>query len=211
MKYKKKLSAVKCTLELAVTKGKSKVEACQKKIQELKHSQAQLTQRIERQDSEPDILKKELAKERKSRRYDIKTYQKVQGFLKAYKFESRRVLLAKHGDLDFSKLVKLIPNDLTRLAFEEDASRNSTSKHRIDSKVPKKYATAKRTFSEQQTDPNVVGEKSYTAAGNTLSEITPIYVIQASEGLDSALADAMLPLESGTNVDIQQIFFELMW
>ena len=77
MKYKKKLSAVKCTLELAVTKGKSKVEACQKKIQELKHSQAQLTQRIERQDSEPDILKKELAKERKSRRYDIKTYQKV--------------------------------------------------------------------------------------------------------------------------------------
>ena len=48
--YEKKLITAKHALELAETeqaKEKSKKESCQKKIQELEHTQAQLTEKIE--------------------------------------------------------------------------------------------------------------------------------------------------------------------
>ena len=64
----------------------------------------------------------------------------VKRFLKAYKSESRRILLAQHGDLDFSELEKLTSNDLARLATEEDAIKMSVSKQRRDSQVTRKKA-----------------------------------------------------------------------
>ena len=51
LEYEKKLSAATCALELAETKQakeKSEKESCQNKIKDLKHTQAQLTEKIKK-------------------------------------------------------------------------------------------------------------------------------------------------------------------
>ena len=64
MDYEKKLSAAAGALELSETelaKERSEKESIQKKVEELEHTQAQLTEKIERQESECNDLKLKLA------------------------------------------------------------------------------------------------------------------------------------------------------
>ena len=83
----------------------------------------------------------------------------MKGFLKAYKSECRRILHAQHGDLDFSKLEKIIPNDLPKLATKEYSINKSTSKWQKDSMVNgKKVVVVEKSISEQPIDPKVTGE-----------------------------------------------------
>ena len=77
MDYEKKLSAAKHALELAETekmKEKSEKQSCQNKILELEHTQAQLTEKIEKQEAELDDLKLKVAELEKSRQDDLRSY-----------------------------------------------------------------------------------------------------------------------------------------
>ena len=96
MKYEKKLSAAMGALELAKTelpKEKSAKKSCQTKVQDLEHTQAQLTEKIERQEANHNDLKlklaeveKSLSEERRVREDDLRSYQRmVGGFLRAFK------------------------------------------------------------------------------------------------------------------------------
>ena len=67
--YEKKLSAAAGALELSETelaKERSNKESIQKKVDELEHTQAQLTGRIERQESDFNELKLKLSEAEKS-------------------------------------------------------------------------------------------------------------------------------------------------
>ena len=69
MDYEKKLSAAAGALELSKTelaKERSEKEFIQKKVEDLEHTQSQLTSKIERQESEYDNLKVKLAEVEKS-------------------------------------------------------------------------------------------------------------------------------------------------
>ena len=69
MEYEKKLSTAKHTLELdeiEQAKENSEKESCQNKILELEHTQAQLTGKIEKQETELDDLKLNVAELEKS-------------------------------------------------------------------------------------------------------------------------------------------------
>ena len=69
IEYEKKLSAAAGVLELSETelaKERSEKESIQKKVEDLEHTQAQLTEKIERQESEYDNLKLKLAEVEKS-------------------------------------------------------------------------------------------------------------------------------------------------
>ena len=52
----------------------------------------------------------------------------VGGFLKAFKSETRRILLTQKYDLDFSELKRVLSSDLVKVAAEEEAAKKSTSK-----------------------------------------------------------------------------------
>ena len=101
LKYNKKLSTATHTLELAETeqaKEKSEKESCQNKILDLEHTQAQLIEKIEKQEVELNDLKFKVSELEKSREDDLRSYQRmVEGFLKAFKSETRRILVFVSG------------------------------------------------------------------------------------------------------------------
>ena len=95
IEYEKKLSAAAGALELAKTelaKEKSSKESWQNKVQDLEHTQAQLTEKIEKQEAEYNDLKlklseveKALSEVERAREDDLRSYQRmVRGFLKAF-------------------------------------------------------------------------------------------------------------------------------
>ena len=112
----------------------------------------------------------------------------VMGFLKVYKSESQRVLLAQHSDLNFSKLEKLTPSDLAWLSSEEEAVKKSTAKQRHDLKVAGKKA-AKKSTSEKPVNLNSGVQKLFM-----------VYDIQALGSSALAPINVKLPLETETNV-----------
>ena len=103
MEYEKKLSATAGALELAeieLDNERSARESCQNKVQDLEYTQAQLTEKIERQEVGYNDLKlklfeieKSLSEERRTREDDLRSYQRmVGGFLRAFKSEAKRIL-----------------------------------------------------------------------------------------------------------------------
>ena len=69
IEYEKRLSAAASALELSETelaKARSEKESADKKAEDLEHTQAQLTGKIERQESEYNELKVKLAEVEKS-------------------------------------------------------------------------------------------------------------------------------------------------
>ena len=85
-------------MQLAETeqaKEKSEKELCQNKIKDLKHTQAQLTKKIKKQEAELNDLMLKMSQVERSRENDLRYYQRmVGGFLKVFKSETRRILLA---------------------------------------------------------------------------------------------------------------------
>ena len=144
--YEKKLSATAGALELSETelaKERSEKESIQKKVEDLEHTQSQLTSKIERQESEYNNLKLKLAEVEKSlseaekslfeekriRKNDLRSYQRmVGGFLRAFKSETKRILQSQRSDLDFSELEKMTPTYLAKVAKEEEEAKKSASK-----------------------------------------------------------------------------------
>ena len=156
MDYEKKLSAATGALELAETelaKERSEKESLQNKVQDLEHTQAQLTEKIERQEAGYNELKlklaeveKSLSEERRTRENDLRSYQRmVGGFLRAFKSETKRILQIQKSDLDFLELEKMTPTDLAKVAKEEEDAKKSASKQR---KRLKKKNTNKKPPSE---------------------------------------------------------------
>ena len=127
IEYEKKLSAAAGALELSETelaKAKSEKESADRKVEDLEHTQAQLTGKIKRQEAECNDLKKKLAEAEKSlseekriREDDLRSYQRmVRGFLRAFKLETRRVLQSQRSDLDLSELEEMTPSYLAKVA-----------------------------------------------------------------------------------------------
>ena len=144
--YEKKLSAAAGALELLKTelaKERSKKESIQKKVEDLEHTQSQLTSKIEIQESEYNDLKlklaevekslseaeKSLSEERRIWEDDLQSYQRmVRGFLRAFKSKTKRILQIQKSDLNFSELEKMTPTDLAKVAKEEEDAKKSASK-----------------------------------------------------------------------------------
>ena len=122
LEYEKKLSIAKHTLELAEieqAKEKSEKESCQNKILELEQTQAQLNEKVENQEVKLDELKLKVSELEKSRQDDLRSYQRmVCGFLKAFKFETQRILLTHNSNLDFFELERVTASDLAKVAAE---------------------------------------------------------------------------------------------
>ena len=89
IEYEKKLSAAAGALELAKTelaKERSEKRSISNKVQDLGHTQAQLTGKIERQESECNDLKlklaeveKSLSEEKRIWEDDLRSYQRIVG------------------------------------------------------------------------------------------------------------------------------------
>ena len=137
IEYEKKLSTAAAALELSKTelaKERSEKESIQKKVEDLEHTQAQLTEKIERQESECNDLKlklaevekslseaeKSLSEEKRIQEDDLRSYQRMVGdFLRAFKSETKRILQSQRSDLDISELQKMTPSHLVKVAKEE--------------------------------------------------------------------------------------------
>ena len=89
-------------------------------------------------------MKLKVAELEKSRQDDLRSYQKiVRRFLKAFKFETRRILLTLKSDLDFFELERVMPSDLEKVVTEDKAAKKSSSKLRKGQKVKKKVISEK--------------------------------------------------------------------
>ena len=74
-------------------------------------------------------MKLKVSEVEKSREEDLRSYQRmVGGFLKAFKSEALRILLAQNSDLNFSEIKRLTPSELAKVTTEEEAAKKSTSK-----------------------------------------------------------------------------------
>ena len=62
----------------------------------------------------------------------------VGGFLKAFKSETRRIMLTQNSNLNFSEIKRLTPSDLAKVVAEEEATKKSASKQRKGQKSKKK-------------------------------------------------------------------------
>ena len=74
MEYEKNISTATHPLKLAETvqaKEKSEKESCQNKIKDLEHTQAQLTEKIEKHEAELNDLKLKVTEVEKSREDDL--------------------------------------------------------------------------------------------------------------------------------------------
>ena len=198
IEYEKKLSAAAGVLELSETelaKAKSEKESADRKVEDLEHTQAQLTGKIERQEAECNDLKKKLAEAEKSlseekriREDDLRSYQRmVGGFLRAFKSETRRVLQNQRSDLDLSELEEMTPSHLARVAKEEEDARKSASEQR---KKKKKNAKEKPP-TESSTVPSLQPE------GSTAEATAEVDTVVLDDPVASA--DVIAP-ESGTDV-----------
>ena len=70
----------------------------------------------------------------------------VSGFLKAFKFETQRILLTQKSCLDFSEIKRVTSSDLAKVAAEEEVAKKSASKQRKGQKVKKKVVSEKPSF-----------------------------------------------------------------
>ena len=205
IKYEKKLSTAAGALELSETelaKAKSEKESADRKVEDLEHTQAQLTGKIKRQEAECNDLKKKLAEaenslseaekslseEKRIREDDLRSYQRmVGGFLRAFKSETRRVLQSQRSNLDLSELEEMTPSHLEKVAKEEEDARKSTSEQR---KKKKKNAKEKPP-TESSTVPSLQPEESTAEATAEVDTIV----------LDDPVANAdVIAPESGTDV-----------
>ena len=127
IEHEKKLDTARRALENAEVervKEKSEKEQLQQKIQEFEHTHAQLTDRVERQDSELEAINLKMAELTRSRGEDLRSYRKmVGGFVKAFKSEARRILHGVHPDLDLTEIDKITAIDLARVAKEEEEAK----------------------------------------------------------------------------------------
>ena len=116
----------------------------------------------------------------------------VGGFLKAFKFETRRIILTQNSDLNFSEIEKLTPSDLSKVATEEEAAKKSASKQW---KKFKKKAASEKPPSECPLEPNSLSEGVSTEAG---SEDDDIILVPDGPSTD---ANLVAP-ESGIDIDV---------
>ena len=103
IEYEKKLLTATGALELTeieLAKERSEKESCQNKVQDLEHTQAQLTEKIEKQEVYYNDLKlklfeveKSLSEVQRAWDDDLRSYQRIVGeFLRAFKSEAKRIL-----------------------------------------------------------------------------------------------------------------------
>ena len=207
MEYEKKLSAAKHALELAESqqaKEKSEKESCQNKILDLEHSQAQLTEKIEKHEAELEDLKLKVTELEKSHQDDLRSYQRmVEGFLKAFKSETRRILLTQKSDLDFSKLEKVTPNNLAKVAAEEEAAKKSASKQRKGQKVKKKAASEKP--SAECPEGSSLLPKRVSVEMDLLAE--NVALVSDDHSLTITADVSRVTLKSGIDVDVQFLLY----
>ena len=87
IEYNKKLAAAKCALEKAEVDGakeRSEKEHLQKKVLELEHTQAQLTERIDKQDSDLAAAKLKVEELQRIQSDDLKSYRKMVNFCQSF-------------------------------------------------------------------------------------------------------------------------------
>ena len=211
IEYEKRLSAAASALELSETelaKARSEKESVDKKAEDLEHTQAQLTGKIERQESEYNELKVKLAEvekslaqtekllseERRTREDDLRSYQRmVGGFLRAFKSETKRVLLSQRSDLDLTELEEMTPSHLARVAKEEEDARKSASEQRKQ----KKRKTKEMPPTESSTVPSLQPEGSAAEATTTAEATTEANTVVLDDPMVGA--DEIVP-ESGADV-----------
>ena len=204
IEYEKKLSAAASALELSETelaKARSEKESADKKVEDLEHTQGQLTNKIERQETECSALRKKLAEAEKSlseekriREDDLRSYQRmVGGFLRAFKSETRRVLQNQRPDLDLSELEEMTPSHLARVAKEEEDARKSASEQR----KKKKKKTKEMPPTESSTVPSLQPEGSAAEATTTAEATAETNTVVSDDPV--VCADVIVP-ESGADV-----------
>ena len=204
IEYEKKLSAAASALELSETelaKARSEKESADKKVEDLEHTQGQLTGKIERQEAECSALRKKLAEAEKSlseekriREDDLRSYQRmVGGFLRAFKSETRRVLQNQRSDLDLSELEEMTPSHLARVAKEEEDARKSASEQR----KKKKKKTKETPPTESSTVPSLQPEGSAAEATTTAETTAEANTVVLDNPV--VVADVIVP-ESGADV-----------
>ena len=204
IEYEKKLSAAASALELSETelaKARSEKESADKKVEDLEHTQGQLTNKIERQEAECSALKKKLAEVEKSlseekriREDDLRSYQRmVGGFLRAFKSETKRVLQNQRPDLDLSELEEMTPSHLARVAKEEEDAMKSASEQR----KKKKKKTKEMPPTESSTVPSLQPEGSATEATTNTEATTEANTVVLDDPMVGA--DEIVP-DSGADV-----------
>ena len=204
IEYEKRLSAAANALELSETelaKARSEKESAYKKVEDLEHTQGQLTGKIERQETECSALRKKLAEAEKSlseekriREDDLRSYQRmVGGFLRAFKSETRRVLQNQRSDLDLSELEEMTPSHLARVAKEEEEAMKYASEQR----KKKKKRTKEMPPTESSTVPSLQPEGSAAEATTTAEATTEANTVVLDDPMVGA--DEIVP-ESRANV-----------
>ena len=83
----------------------------------------------------------------------------VGGFLRAFKSETRRVLLSQRPDLDLSKLEEMTPSHLAKVAKDEEDTKKAASEQR-----KKKKHVQEKPPSMPSTTPNLTPEGSTAEA-----------------------------------------------
>ena len=116
----------------------------------------------------------------------------VGGFLKTFKSETRRIILTQNSDLNFSKIEKLTPSDLAKVAAEEESTKKSASKQR---KKCKKKAASEKLSSESLLELNLLLEGVSTRTGPEADDITLV-------SDDPSAVSNLVASESGIDIDI---------
>ena len=136
---------------------------------------------------------------KKSRQDDLKSYQRmVEGFLKAFKSETQRILLTQKSNLDFSELERVSPSDLVKVAAEEEAAKKFTSKQRKGKKVKRKAVSKKPSFKcheDMSLFPKRVSIKADPSAEN-------VVLVPDDQSLTMSVDASLVAPKSGMDVDV---------
>ena len=134
---------------------------------------------------------KSLFEEKRIQEDDLRSYQRmVGGFLRAFKSETKRILQSQRSDLDFSKLEKMTPTYLAKVAKEEVDAKKSACEQR---KRLKEKKTNKKPPSESPIVPSLLPEES-SAEAPTEAEDSTIVLDDPVDVID------IVALKSGTDV-----------
>ena len=107
----------------------------------------------------------------------------VWDFLRAFKSETKRILLSQRSDLDLSELEKMTPSHLAKVAKEEEDAKRSASEQR---KKKKKIAKEKPP-SESPSEVSLPPEGSTAEA---IAEINTIVLDDPVVGADVIAPDS---------------------
>ena len=123
----------------------------------------------------------------------------LEGFLRAFKSETKRILQIQKSDLDFLELEKMTPTDLAKVAKEKEDAKKSASKQR---KNLKKKNAPEKPPSQSTLVPSLLPEGSSIEATTEAGDNTII--------LDDPVisADVLAP-ESGIDLQILDFFILL--